>query len=308
MDSFATNEGAVALENNRASTRSSRKSKSRVPTPRKLTESFTSRIPSKKLGEGILDAHKEFLKDSPTFFNYWKSENIPKNRKQDVCLLYDWNRVVLNGDSDYYHASYVDGYCTKKQYILAQAPFDHATQIDFFRMVSQTHPEAIVLMDAPNSEDAKFMFPQSGTFGSTSVSTESGNESDGIAVQNYIINKAKIKAYCITGWNTDKEPPSGIIAVHEKIRTAIGLNNKATMLLVCKDGCSRSPLFCLIDIEAERLRSKGRIKFSESVRQIRYQRSNAFDTQELFDAASSVIVELAKKNIDICPKSEIKTV
>ncbi|RCN42995.1 hypothetical protein ANCCAN_11043 [Ancylostoma caninum] len=156
MDSFATKEGSVAMSPaNRVSTRSTRKSKSKVPTPRKLIESLTARISSKKLGDGVLEAHKEFIRESPTFFAYWKEENIPKNLKQDVVLLYDWNRVVLNESPDYYHASYVDGCTKQRQYIMAQAPFNGGTQADFFRMLSQTHPDAVVFMDAHDSEDAK---------------------------------------------------------------------------------------------------------------------------------------------------------
>lgn len=41
------------------------------------------------------------------------------------------------------------------QYIMAQAPFDKDTQADFFRMLSQTRPGAVVFMDAHDSEDAK---------------------------------------------------------------------------------------------------------------------------------------------------------
>lgn len=294
--------------NNRVSTRSTRKSKSRVPTPRKLADSFTSRVPSKKLGEGVLEAYKEFLKESPTFFAYWKAENMAKNLKQNVVLLYDFNRVVLNGDSDYYHASYVDGFSKKGQYILAQAPFNSATQIDFFRMLSQTHPEAMVVMDAPDSEDMKYVFADNGTYGSVSMSMENGDDHEGVTVRIFTVNKSKFKAYCINGWKTDKDPPKDLVVVHEKIRSTIGNNNTNLLLLVCKDGCSRCPLFCLLDIESERIRSKGRMKFGDTIRNIRYQRSNSFDTPELFEVATSAIVELAKKNIDAGAKSEIKTV
>ncbi|KIH67924.1 Protein-tyrosine phosphatase [Ancylostoma duodenale] len=205
MDSFATKEGSVAMSPaNRVSTRSTRKSKSRVPTPRKLIESLTGRISSKKLGDGVLEAHKEFIRESPTFFAYWKEENIPKNLKQDVVLLYDWNRVVLNESPDYYHASYVDG-CTKQR--------------------------------------------------------------GGYGVRTVTLGKAKIKVYCINGWTVEKEPPKDFIAIHEKIRSS--LDAKPMMMLVCKDGCSRSGIFCLLDIEAERYRTKGRIKLAETIKSIR---------------------------------------
>ncbi|RCN42996.1 hypothetical protein ANCCAN_11044 [Ancylostoma caninum] len=70
------------------------------------------------------------------------------------------------------------------------------------------------------------------------------------------------------------------------------------VMLVCKDGCSRSGIFCLLDIEAERYRTKGRIKLAETIKSIRYQRSNCFDTAELFDAGTAVLAEFAKKALE----------
>ncbi|EYC13720.1 hypothetical protein Y032_0043g884 [Ancylostoma ceylanicum] len=299
---------------NRVSTRSTRKSKSRVPTPRKLIESvsnlltdhqldhqghhlqLTGRISSKKLGDGVLEAHKEFIRESPTFFAYWKEENIPKNLKQDVVFLYDWNRVVLNDSPDYYHASYVDGCTKQRQYIMAQAPFDESTQADFFRMLSQTHPDAVVFMDAHDSEDAKYIFPSSGTYGGVKVKVEDVEQGAGYAVRTLVLGKTKIKVYCINGWTVEKEPPKDFIAIHEKIRS--NLDAKSMLMLVCKDGCSRSGIFCLLDIEAERYRTKGRIKLAETIKTIRYQRSNCFDTPELFEAGTSVLTEFAKKALE----------
>uniref|UniRef100_A0A7I4Y2C2 protein-tyrosine-phosphatase n=1 Tax=Haemonchus contortus TaxID=6289 RepID=A0A7I4Y2C2_HAECO len=297
MDSYATKEGSVAIAAiNRASTRSTRKSKSRVPTPKKLIESFTTRISSKKLGEGVVEAHKDFVKESPTFFAFFKKENRSKNLKQDAVFLYDYSRVVLTGgDGDYYHASYVDGCVKKNQYIMAQAPFDSDTQADFFRMLSQVQIDALVVMGDPSDEAFKFLFPEDGTYGDVSVRIESGDEAEGYVLRNLTVNKAELKAYCIMGWNVDSEPPKGFLGIHEKIRSAIGLNLKNALMLICKDGCARSGLFCLVDTESERLRTKGRLRFTETVKHIRFHRSNCFDTQELFEAGWSIVMELAKQ-------------
>ncbi|ETN84309.1 hypothetical protein NECAME_06942 [Necator americanus] len=70
------------------------------------------------------------------------------------------------------------------------------------------------------------------------------------------------------------------------------------IMLVCKDGCSRSGIFCLLDIETERYHTKGRIKLGETIKTIRYQRSNCFDSPELFEAAFNVITEFAKMALD----------
>ncbi|KJH43705.1 Protein-tyrosine phosphatase [Dictyocaulus viviparus] len=300
MDSFATKEGAIALNiNNRVSTRSTRKSKSKVPTPKKLIDSLTGKVPSRKLGEGVISAHKELIRESPTFFAFFKEENTSKNLKPNEVFLYDWSRVVLSDDPDYYHASYVDGCVKAQQYILAQAPFNSTTQTDFYRMINQIHPDSIVLMDSESSPDMKFVLPQNYSGNTIPVKAEDEQQKgDGYTTRNLLVNKNKIKLYFIDGWKDDAEPPKDFVNVYEKIRRSIGLDSKNILILVCKDGCSRSSLYCLLDIEAERFRLKGRMKFGDTVRHIRYQRSNCFDTQEQFAMGISLIMILAKKYQD----------
>uniref|UniRef100_W6NVZ4 protein-tyrosine-phosphatase n=1 Tax=Haemonchus contortus TaxID=6289 RepID=W6NVZ4_HAECO len=141
----------------------------------------------------------------------------------------------------------------------------------------------------------RFLFPEDGTYGDVSVRIESGDEAEGYVLRNLTVNKAELKAYCIMGWSVDSEPPKGFLGIHEKIRSAIGLNLKNALMLICKDGCARSGLFCLVDTESERLRTKGRLRFTETVKHIRFHRSNCFDTQELFEAGWSIVMELAKQ-------------
>ena len=56
---------------------------------------------------------------------------------------------------DYIHASWVDGYERKSEYILAQAPFNGQTEFDFWRLVWQEWPSVILLLTpvaGPNNQ------------------------------------------------------------------------------------------------------------------------------------------------------------
>ncbi|KHJ98194.1 Protein-tyrosine phosphatase [Oesophagostomum dentatum] len=139
------------------------------------------------------------------------------------------------------------------------------------------------------------MFPSNGKHGGVNVKVDDAQKHDGYSTRLLTVGKSKIKVYCISGWSVEKEPPKDFVNVHEKISNAISLDNKSTLMLVCKDGCSRSGIYCLLDIESERYRKKGRIKLGESIKTIRFQRSNCFDTQELFEAGAGIIMEFAKK-------------
>ncbi|VDM80322.1 unnamed protein product [Strongylus vulgaris] len=114
---------------------------------------------------------------------------------------------------------------------------------------------------------------------------------DGFSVRQISVNKLKLKFYCINGWSDEKAPPKDFTAVHEKIRNAIDINSKGTLMLLCKDGCSRSGIYALIDMETERYSKKGRIKLGETIKALRSQRSNCFDTKELFEAAAQIMTE-----------------
>uniref|UniRef100_A0A1I7W7E5 Tyrosine-protein phosphatase domain-containing protein n=1 Tax=Heterorhabditis bacteriophora TaxID=37862 RepID=A0A1I7W7E5_HETBA len=247
-------------------------------------QTIVSRVASKKLGEGVLQLHKEFVRETSTYFAYWNAANTAKNFKPDRVLLYDWNRVVLTDGADYYHASFVDG-CVRNsimekrvlfniqqqcntlgQYILAQAPFTKDTQRDFFRLVNQTKPDAIILMERADSDEGRLILPGKETkCGGITIKSDEEIKISGMDIHTLLVaGKQKVKVFCINGWNTDSETPKNLLDVHDKIRKMIGYDNKGILLIVCKDGVSRCGIFTLLDIEAERIRTKSRVKLGDT--------------------------------------------
>ncbi|VDK70557.1 unnamed protein product [Litomosoides sigmodontis] len=117
--------------------------------------------------EVIVKWHNAILKEPPTFDAFLEQVNTMKNRYPNV-ILYDRTRVKLVGaklGDDYYHASYVDSYDRPDRYILAQAPFDEATESDFWRLIVQTGAKLIVLLTDLNNREGcriiKHFWPES---------------------------------------------------------------------------------------------------------------------------------------------------
>ncbi|CAB3397794.1 unnamed protein product [Caenorhabditis bovis] len=97
-------------------------------------------------GENLLaDMHKAALVHPATFDDFLNE--MPLNRAPHL-VCFDHTRVHIKdnfGDSDYIHASYVDGYSLKAHYIFAQAPFNKNTEDQFWRMVLGEKPAMILV-------------------------------------------------------------------------------------------------------------------------------------------------------------------
>ncbi|CAD6187947.1 unnamed protein product [Caenorhabditis auriculariae] len=291
--------GAVVLptSGNRVSTRSTRKKKSSIITPKKLIENLQSKTPSKKLEEGILEIYKDMRKESASFFNYFKPANKDKNAKSNVWL-FDSSRVILAEAPDYYHASFVDGYARSSQYILAQAPFNLTTQKDFFRMVFQNKVEVIVILDG-SEEIAKLIQPKpEGKFGSFNVKVLDEKSGENLKTSTLAVGNSKVKVYTLK-WTSDMDLPGNLLAAHDIFRGDVGWDIGGPMLFVCKDGVTRCGLFTLLDTESQRIKTKQRVRLGDTVRCIRNSRSHAFDVYENFELAINLIIELCKRKKDI---------
>ena len=57
----------------------------------------------------------------------------------------DFHVQLTNRRGDYVHASYVSGYDRPRQYLLAQAPFQADTELDFWRLVAQVKYTVVII-------------------------------------------------------------------------------------------------------------------------------------------------------------------
>ncbi|KAI6174075.1 Protein-tyrosine phosphatase containing protein [Aphelenchoides besseyi] len=157
MDTVQCKDGSMQALN-RSSHRSNRRGKSKFGHPILLIQHLTDNN-KRSIGDGLNNAFNQLIRESPTLFNFLNPKNVGRNRFPDQIFLYDFSRVVLNGPSDYYHASYVDGYKQTKEYVLAQAPYNSATEIDFHRLVAQLKPDIVVVLMKTGTAECNLMFP-----------------------------------------------------------------------------------------------------------------------------------------------------
>ncbi|VDO45426.1 unnamed protein product [Brugia timori] len=274
----------------------------------KSINNFQLKANGRKLGEGIADLYEQFEKESPTFFAFFSAENRAKNKFPNEIFLLDRTRVVLNEKPDYYHASYA------KQYVLAQAPFNETTACDFFRLVMQCKPELIiVLMDLNlNDNEQYIMGSKPRKYGTISVRNEK-NESRSLSketIEKYshyklIVMKEmekieqKYQLLTFNTWTDDMIiPKDDFIKFHKLVHKQLeDKPRECSQLVVCPTGAHRAGVWAVFDTESERLKTKNRIRFSDTIKSVRNQRCNTIEHFELFDGLLNLLVSYAKTQI-----------
>ncbi|EFO18074.1 protein-tyrosine phosphatase [Loa loa] len=312
VDTIQTKEGAIAIsaENMRISMRSVRRAKTKmILTPAALISHLKAN--GRKLGEGIADLYQNLEKDSPTFFAFFSAENRAKNKFPNEIFLLDRTRVILNEKPDYYHASYA------KQYVLAQAPFDETTAHDFFRLVMQCKPEVIiVLMDLdPDDNEQYITASKPRKYGTISVRNEkrekpslSKESTEKYSHYKLVIMKEKEKEgkieqkyqlITLNTWTNDMIiPKDDFVKFHKVVHKQLeNQPRECSQLVVCPSGAHRAGVWAVFDTEAERLKTKNRIRFSDTIKSVRNQRCNTIEHFELFDGLLNILVSYAKTQI-----------
>ncbi|VDM18007.1 unnamed protein product, partial [Wuchereria bancrofti] len=72
---------------------------------------------------------------------------------------------------------------------------------------------------------------------------------------------------------------------------------ECSQLVVCPTGAHRAGIWAVFDMESERLKTKNRIRFSDTIKSVRNQRCNTIEHFELFDGLLNLLVSYAKTQI-----------
>ncbi|MFH4982199.1 hypothetical protein AB6A40_008908 [Gnathostoma spinigerum] len=254
------------------------------------------------------------MRSPPKIDAFLRICNASKNRFPNI-LLYDRTRVKIKdnftGMGDYYHASYVDSYETKKGYILAQAPFDDVTQSDFWRMVYQIVPQLVILLTATSGSDGraktlKFwpMEKEERIFAANKIkvkSTHMEQERD-LDLYELLITGTDGEAAVTTlihykKWIEDREIPDNLLEFRATVKIwkarAEKKNRLGPLLLVCPTGVHRAGTFVALDIVLDRMNKEKRVGYSKTVAVLRKQRYGCLTFFEHYSQIADLIMRQA---------------
>lgn len=270
---------------NRMSTRSTRKKKTTMLSPKKFCDFIIGKTSSKLFEAGIAELYKESYLESPTYFNFFKAPK-EKNNSENVWL-YDATRVIVP-DVDYYHASWVDG-LKPNQYILAQAPRTASAAKDFFKMLEHVKADGMII--AEGSDEV-----------SSNISTKfekgagkKGGEKTSDDVSSAVIKESGVNLKAVKFNRADSMSAQELVDMLEKARKYIGCPTKGPLVIVCRDGATKSGLVALADTESDRMAKHGRVKHTDTIKQIRYMRCNTFDSFESYDLGINTLIEMCNR-------------
>uniref|UniRef100_A0A914LSA2 Protein tyrosine phosphatase n=2 Tax=Meloidogyne TaxID=189290 RepID=A0A914LSA2_MELIC len=247
--------------------------------------------------KAVLDAHRRLTSDRPSIDTYLQCQ--PGQNRYPAIACYDSTRFQYKNDpTKFFHANWVDGVRTPRAYLLATGPHDEDTCRDFWRMVIEARPYAIVLMNEVNnptafykrfwpSKSCKYEFEKDGARwikvqneGVTSEAPDSAFTHFTFTVTD-CKNDHVIKPAVFQMIDDDSPVPayfpllrSELLELAENIftRKKGKTHLKRKVLLVCGDGITKNGNFAVFDIVMDRAATHERVGLKETARIVMDQR------------------------------------
>ncbi|XP_065941951.1 receptor-type tyrosine-protein phosphatase epsilon [Magallana gigas] len=220
--------------------------------------------------------------------------NITKNRFKTV-LPYDHSRVILvNKDSDYINANYIDVFGQEKVYIATQGPRKNTVE-EFWLMVWQENVSQIVMLTkVTEGKKAKCVqyWPDLEEDFNCDVFTISTTHQRQYA--NYVIRKMKIwhikrnesrisTQYQYTSWPDHGVPdPLNLLLFKNHVTRSKCVTHDGPTLVHCSAGIGRTGTYIAIDALLREGQRKSKINIAECVKEIRENRMNMVQTYEQY--------------------------
>ncbi|XP_071118983.1 cell death abnormality protein 1-like [Haliotis cracherodii] len=222
-------------------------------------------------------------------------ENINKNRSEDI-LPGDKHRTILSshiaGGTDYINAVIAPSYEKRKAFILTQIPLT-STVVDFWRLVHDYDIRGIVLLENYTDLDAKcgvFWAKNNKPtkFGPFSVSEGKTEKQTGFTMEkiSYSLGTEEkdVTVFRSSAWpqkSSLPESPSSLLSLIDFLRQ--WNTGTSPLLVVCRDGATRSGLFCVVASAVQRLLLEKEVALQQTIRSIRFVRKQVIPNREQFE-------------------------
>ncbi|OXB79192.1 UNVERIFIED_CONTAM: hypothetical protein H355_006651, partial [Colinus virginianus] len=229
-----------------------------------------------------------------------KPSNQPKNRKPGILPADSFRPILassLNADSSprYINAVFVSTYSEEDRLIVTQLPFS-STLVDFWALVWDYSCTSVVVLNELQELDKTYVevWPTQGTaiYGHFHIQWISEEPGAGFTVQMLSLtnrqqvsfwhrdDKPKKSAMKVHIWQLEDWPmdhhlpphPTTIINLLGKVETHQRQSQDGHILVTCRDGASRSGIFCAASFLCEQIQSEGLVDVSQAVRMLKRQR------------------------------------
>ncbi|XP_071101061.1 receptor-type tyrosine-protein phosphatase T-like [Haliotis cracherodii] len=252
----------------------------------------------RQLEEHPREAEEEFKNLPDGFMHCYNDSQLPQNKGNNrfkSYYPYDYNRVVLNDGqtSNYFNASYMDGYKTERKYIAAQGPYKSDVVEDFWRMIWQEGCTTIVMvtgLEEGGKMNCLHYWPEKDqvSYGDITVTMETET-----CLANYTLakltvqhkkktTKRHVRHFHFTTW-LDRSVPDmyAFLEFRWKIKELAG-KQKHPITVHCSAGIGQTGTYIAIDSLVEQATTEGAVDVVSFVSNSRSQRKGMIQSKDQY--------------------------
>ncbi|XP_052764664.1 receptor-type tyrosine-protein phosphatase kappa-like isoform X2 [Mya arenaria] len=215
---------------------------------------------------------------------------------------------IRYGDSDYVNAVFVHAFQAKRKYIVAQSPMPNTVQ-DFLTLAYQEHCSCIVSFEqSDGKKDIGEYYPadnQELNKGQLSISCGRDKVKNEYSIQKWLTiefkrntqskgGKSTLRHFEFTDWNQTGNVPRSPAYYVAFLRDVKMASSNGPVLVHCRDGGSRSGLFCVMAFLLEKMEVEHEVNVVNAVRKVKARRPNAVPTQAQFDFCHDGLLEFVR--------------
>ncbi|XP_067947071.1 receptor-type tyrosine-protein phosphatase delta-like [Watersipora subatra] len=228
-------------------------------------------------------------------------------------------REVTEGQTDFINASFLKGYGRDNQYIAAQGPFTDETVRDFWQMIWEQKPAAIVMV-TNTIENTKVKCMQYWpleqgvvqNFGSFKVSLKSTDMFSEFAMNRLEVTQngetRRILHFYYLSWPDHGVPDIELfVSFHRLINASIHHGKTQPLLVHCSAGVGRTGTYVALDYLLDQAEAEGVVNVFECLKEMRSRRPCMIQTVDQYELLHDALSEaLATQNFPFQP-TEIET-
>ncbi|XP_052761570.1 receptor-type tyrosine-protein phosphatase kappa-like isoform X2 [Mya arenaria] len=215
---------------------------------------------------------------------------------------------ISNGDSDYVNAVFVHAFQAKRKYIVAQSPMPNTVQ-DFLNLAYQENCSCIVSFEqSDGKKDIGEYYPadnQELKKGQLTISCGRDKVTNEYNIQKWLTiefkgstqsegGKSTLRHFEFTDWNQTGNVPSSLANYVAFLRDVKMASSNGPVLVHCRDGGSKSGLFCVMAFLLEKLVVEHEVSVVNAVRRVKARRPNAVANQAQFDFCHDCVLEFVR--------------
>ncbi|WAR15948.1 PTPRK-like protein [Mya arenaria] len=196
----------------------------------------------------------------------------------------------------------------KRKYIVAQSPMPNTVQ-DFLTLAYQEHCSCIVSFEqSDGKKDIGEYYPadnQELNKGQLSISCGRDKVKNEYSIQKWLTiefkrntqskgGKSTLRHFEFTDWNQTGNVPRSPAYYVAFLRDVKMASSNGPVLVHCRDGGSRSGLFCVMAFLLEKMEVEHEVNVVNAVRKVKARRPNAVPTQAQFDFCHDGLLEFVR--------------